>query len=312
MDRLTEMQVFMRVVERESFSKAARELKMTQPSVTKHLTSLEKRLNTRLLNRNPRAMSLTEVGALYYEKCKDVLRDFDGAESVVLLRQTRVQGLLRVGTSLTFGRQILSPLLVEFMHQHPNLRVDVNHDDRYVDLVALGIDVSIRLGKLADSSLGGRYLGSNPWIMVASPGYLAKHGEPRTHTELPSHTCLIYSSVQGDDYWHMRTPSGERVSVYLNGRLRSNNISSLVTAARADMGITIVPHYAAAQSIATGHLQQIMADHLLPDQEIHAVYPSPKLVPAKVTTFIAFLQERLRNEWWLPPGEQQSALKKTR
>jgi DNA-binding transcriptional LysR family regulator len=228
------------------------------------------------------------------------------------LRQTRVQGLLRVGTSLTFGRQILSPLLVEFMHQHPNLRVDVNHDDRYVDLVALGIDVSIRLGKLADSSLGGRYLGSNPWIMVASPGYLAKHGEPSTHTELPSHTCLIYSSVQGDDYWHMRTPSGERVSVYLNGRLRSNNISSLVTAARADMGITIVPHYAAAQSIATGHLQQIMADHLLPDQEIHAGYPSPKLVPAKVTTFIAFLQERLRNEWWLPPGEQQSALKKTR
>lgn len=309
MDRLAGIQLFMRIVETGSFSQTARELNLTQPTVTKHIASIEKRLNARLLNRNPRAISLTEIGLLYYEKCKDVLRDFEEAENIVGQGQTQVQGLLRVGTSLTFGRLIISPLLVEFMQVHPNLRVDVSHDDRYVDLVALGIDVAIRLGRLADSSLGGRYLGANPWIMVASPAYLAQHGTPSTHTDLTRHDCLIYTSVQGDDFWHMRIPSGERVSVYVNGRVRSNNLGALLTAVRADMGITVLPHYVAADSISAGHLQQIMADHVLPDQEIHAVYPSPKLVTAKVTALIGFLQERFQQEWWLRDFEQTSPRK---
>ncbi|NPT42479.1 LysR family transcriptional regulator [Paraburkholderia sp. 1N] len=301
MDRLMEMQIFMRVVEMGSFSRAAREMKLTQPTVTKHINSMEGRLNARLLNRNQRAVSVTEIGARYYEKCKDVVRDYEEAQDVVLGRHTHVEGLIRVGTSLTFGRRIVSPLLVKFMQAHPNLRVDVNHDDRYVDLVALGLDVAIRLGSLADSSLGGRYLGLNPWVMVASPAYLTQYGEPKTHTDLSRHACLIYSSVQEDDYWRMRTPSGERVSVFLHGRLRSNNLSSLVTAARADMGITIVPHYVAAEAISTGAVRQIMADHVLPDQEIHAVYPSPKLVPVKVTELILFLKEAFQDEWWRNP-----------
>jgi DNA-binding transcriptional LysR family regulator len=299
MDRLTELQIFIRVVETGSFSRAARDLKLSQPTITKHINSIETRLKARLLNRNPRAVSLTEIGAQYFEKCKGIVHDYDEAQDIVLGRRTHVEGLIRVGTSLTFGRRIVAPLLVEFMLAHPDLHVDVNHDDRYVDLVALGLDVAIRLGALADSSLGGRYLGLNPWVMVASPAYLSQHGEPTTPADLAGHACLIYSSVQEDDYWRMRTPSGERVSVYLNGRLRSNNLSSLATAARADLGITIVPHYVAADSIASGHLRLIMADHMLPDQEIHAVYPSPKLVPAKVTALIQFLKEKFEDDWWL-------------
>lgn len=299
MDRLTELQIFLRVVETGSFSRAAREMKLTQPSVTKHIHSMESRLNARLLNRNQRAVSLTEIGVQYYEKCKAVVQGYEDAQDVVLGRQANVEGLLRVGTSLTFGRRIVSPLLVRFMQAHPNLRADVNHDDRYVDLVGLGLDLAIRLGSLADSSLGGRYLGLNPWVMVASSEYLLRHGEPETHTELSRHACLIYSSVQEDDYWRMRTPSGERVSIHLNGRLRSNNLSSLIMAARADMGITIVPRYVAAEVIAAGELRQIMADHVLPEQEIHAVFPSPRLAPAKVTQLIQFLQGWFRGEWWL-------------
>ena len=308
MDRIAAIQLFVRVVETGSFSKAARDLNLTQPTATKHVASMEKQLKVRLLNRNPRAVSLTEAGALYYEKCKDVLRDFEEAENVVAPRQAQVQGQLRIGTSLTFGRQIISPLLVEFMTAHPNLRLDVNHDDRYVDLVSTGLDVAIRLGKLSDSSLGGRYLGTNPWVMVAAPRYLAQRDAPRVHTDLIHHNCLIYTSVQGDDFWHMRTPAAERVSVYINGRLRSNSLATLIIAARAGMGITIVPHYAVARAIAGGDLEQIMADHVLPDQEIHAVYPSPKLVPAKVTAVIAFLQERLRNQWWLRGAEARVSL----
>lgn len=303
--RLTEMQVFVRVVETASFSRAARELKLTQPTVTKHVMSSESRLGVRLLNRNPRSLSLTEIGALYYEKCKDVLREFEEAQNVARLRRDTLEGLLRVGTSLTFGWMIVDPMLFGFMQENPHLTVEVNHDDRYVDMVAQGVDLAIRLGKLADSSLGGRYLGSNPWVMVASPAYLEQHGEPRDPDDLARHACLIYSTVQGSDHWQMRSPSGERVSVFINGYLRSNNLSSLVAAARAGMGITMVPHYVAAGSIRAGKLAQIMADHVLAEQEIHAVYPSPKLVPAKVTAFIAFAQERLRDGWWLKDWPDQ-------
>lgn len=305
MDRLAGLQLFVRVVETGSFSKAAQEFGVTQPTATKHVAAIEERFQVRLLNRTSRAISLTESGASYYEKCKAVLRDFEDAEAFRGQQQAEVQGLLRIGTSLTFGRQIISPLLVEFMRIHPTLRVDLSHDDRYVDLIALGIDVTIRLGNLADSSLGGRYLGVNPWVMVASPAYLALRGTPVTHTELASHDCLIYTSVQGDDLWHMRAPSTERVSVLLSGRMRSNNLSTLLEAARADMGITVLPYYVAAELIAAGQLQELMSDHALPDQEIHAVYPSPKLVPAKVTALIAFLKERFQPNWWLAPGSGQ-------
>lgn len=307
MGRLTEMQVFVRVVETGSFSRAARELKLTQPTVTKHIMSIESRLGVRLLNRNPRSTSLTEVGALYYGKCKDVLREFEEAQNVVRMRHDKLEGLLRVGTSLTFGWMIVDPMVFEFMRENPDLQVEVNHDDRYVDMVAQGIDVAIRLGKLADSSLGGRFLGSNPWVMVASPAYLEQHGEPRGPGDLAGHACLIYSTVQGSDHWRLRAPSGDRVSVFIKGYLRSNNLSSLVAAARAGMGITLVPHYVAAAPLRAGKLVQVMASYGLAEQEIHAVYPSPRLVPAKVTAFIAFAQERLRGDWWLKDWGAQPA-----
>ncbi len=299
MDRLAGLLLFVRIVETGSFSKAARELNVTQPTATKHVAAIERRFEVRLLNRNARGISVTEPGELYYDKCKVVLRHFEEAEAFLSLREEAIQGSLRIGTSLTFGRQIVSPLLIEFMRLHPKLRVDVSHDDRYVDLIAQGIDVAIRLGNLADSSLGGRYLGVNPWVMVASPTYLAQRGIPARHTDLPGHDCLIYTSVQGDDSWHMRTPSGERVSVLLNGRLHSNSLATLLEAARADMGITVLPYYVAAESIATDQLRELMPDHALPDQEIHAVYASPKLVPPKVAALIAFLRERFQPDWWL-------------
>lgn len=304
MDRLAGIQLFMRIVETGSFSRAAAELNLSQPTVTKQVAAIERRLNARLLNRNPRAISLTEIGVRYYEKCKEVVRTFEEAETIAGRGQTHVQGLLRVGTSLTFGRLILAPLLVEFMQQHPEVRVDVSHDDRYVDLIALGIDVAIRLGKLADSSLGGRYLAANPWIMVASPAYLAARGTPTAPADLARHECLVYTSVQDDDSWHLRTAAGERISTQVNGRLRSDNLGTLLTAALADMGIAVLPHYVAADAIAADQLRQIMTDHLLPDQEIHAIYPSPKLVPAKVTALIGFLERRFREDWWLRNAER--------
>jgi DNA-binding transcriptional LysR family regulator len=298
MDRLQAMEMFVRVVETGSFSKAASEFATTQPTVTKQVAAIEARLQVRLLNRNTRGVSPTEAGALYYEKCKDIVRAAEEADSAVQTRQTQAQGLLRVGSSVAFGRRVLVPLALEFMQQHPQLQVDLSFEDRYTDLVAQGIDVAIRMGKLADSSLGARFLGTNPWLMVASPKYLKKQGAPKRPADLSGHEALIYSSVQGNDVWRVVSPRGEAATVPVTARLRSNNLSAVLSAARSDLGIAALPWYVASDSLASGAVVEVLKGHSLPEQEIHAVYPSPKLVPQKVQAFIAFLQGRFGASWW--------------
>ncbi|MDB5858365.1 MAG: LysR family transcriptional regulator [Ramlibacter sp.] len=298
MDRLQAMEMFVRVVETGSFSKAAREFATTQPTVTKQVAAIEARLQVRLLNRNTRGVSLTEAGALYYDKCKDIVRAAEEADSVVQLRQTQAQGLLRVGSSVAFGRRVLVPLALEFMQQHPQLQVDLSFEDRYTDLVAQGVDIAIRMGKLADSSLGARFLGTNPWLMVASPRYLKKQGAPKRPADLSGHDTLIYSSVQGNDVWRVVSPRGEASTVPVTARLRSNNLSAVLAAARSHLGIAALPWYVASDSLASGAVVEVLKGHSLPEQEIHAVYPSPKLVPQKVQAFIAFLQGRFGADWW--------------
>ncbi|MGR4872017.1 LysR family transcriptional regulator [Variovorax sp. LARHSF232] len=298
MDRLLAMEMFVRVVETGSFSKAAREFNTTQPTVTKQVAATETRLKARLLNRNTRGVSLTEAGALYYEKCKSIVRDAQDAESIVRLRQSQAQGLLRVGTSVAFGRRVIVPAVLEYMARHPQVQVDLSFEDRYVDLVAQGIDVAVRMGKLADSSLGARFLGMNPWVMAAAPSYLKAHGVPKRAQDLSSHVALIYSSVVGDDVWQLHTPKGEAVTVPVTGRLRSNNLSAVLAATREGLGLALMPRYVASESIKAGKLVEVLADHGLAEQEIHAVFPSPKLVPGKVSSFVAFLQGRFDERWW--------------
>lgn len=298
MDRLQGMHVFTRVVETGSFSKAAREFSITQPTVTKMVASIEERLKVRLLNRNTRGVSVTESGALYYEKCKIIVREADEAENIARLRQTQAQGLLRISTSVGFGRRVVVPLALEFMALHPQVQVDLSFEDRYTDLVANGIDVAIRMGKLADSSLGARFLGVNPWLMVASPKYLRQHGTPRQATDLSKHPALIYSSVLGDDVWRLTSPKGDAVTVPVSGRLRSNNLSAVLAATRNGFGIAAMPRYVASDSLKSKQVVEVLKHYTLPEQEVHAVFPSPKLVPGKVLTFIAFLQGRLGARWW--------------
>ncbi|WP_091570548.1 LysR family transcriptional regulator [Oryzisolibacter propanilivorax] len=309
MDRIDAMHMFVRVAETGSFTKVAHEFTTTQPTVTKQVAAMEARLAVRLLNRNTRGVSLTEAGALYYERCKAIVSSVAEAESAVRGPQTRVQGQLRIGSSVAFGRRVVIPLALEFMQLNPEVQVDLSFEDRYTDLVAHGIDVALRLGKLADSSLGARTLGVNPWVLVASPRYLRQHGTPRRPADLRDHATLIYSSVQGNDVWRMRGAQGEQVSVTVTGRLRSNNLSALLAAARSHMGIAAVPRYVAHESLQDGRIVEVLKACRLPEQEIHAVYPSPRLVPQKVQAFIAFLQGRFDQEWWEALG-REDAIKK--
>jgi DNA-binding transcriptional LysR family regulator len=303
MDRITGVQLFARIVETGSFSKASSDLGITQPTATKHVAALEAKLGARLLNRNTRGVSATEIGALYYEKCKAIQRELDEADSLAALLQSKVGGQLRISTSVAFGRRVVTPLALRFMREHPDITLDLSFDDRYVNLVEQGVDLALRMGRLADSALGARYLGSNPWLTAASPDYLARRGTPSSPAELSRHDCLVYSSVQGDDRWTFSEPNGEPVSVPVKGTLRSNNLSAVLAACRAGLGLAVLPWYVARESVADGAIVPVLQDVALPSQELHAVFPSPKLVPGKVSTFIDFLKLQLAGEWWLrAPG----------
>ena len=349
MDRLQAMHMFVRVVETGSFSKAAKEFATTQPTVTKQVAATEARLKVRLLNRNTRGVSLTESGALYYEKCKNIVREAEQADNIVQLTQTQATGMLRIGTSVAFGRRVVVPLALEFMAKHPQVKVDLSFEDRYTDLVAHGLDVAIRMGKLADSTLGARFLGMNPWalvgspkylkkqgtpkrpadliaqgldvavrmgkladstlgarflgmnpwVVVAAPKYLRKRGVPKRPADLGGHDALVYSTVQGDDVWRLSPARGGLpVTVPVTGKLRSNNLSAVLAAARHGLGVAALPRYVAGDSLSAGHVVEVLKDYALPEQEINAVFPSPKLVPGKVQAFIAFLQGRFGERWW--------------
>lgn len=298
MDRLAAVELYLRVVETGSFSKAAAGLGITQPTATKAVAALEARLGARLLHRSTRGISPTELGALYYERCKLVAQSLDDADQVVAAQQHGVAGQLRVSCSVAFGRRVLVPLALSWMREHAAVSVDLSFDDRYTDLVAQGVDLAVRMGQMADSSLGARYLGHNPWCMVAAPSYLAAHGAPRDADELATRPCLVYSSVQGDDRWRITPPGGSLQSVPVRGPLRSNNLSAVLAAARAGMGLAILPAYVARDSLAEGAVRPVLADHALPGQEVHAVFPSPKRVPPKVTAFINHLQQALQGAWW--------------
>jgi len=298
MERIQAIKLFVRVVDLGSFSKAATELGIGQPAATKQVSRMEAQLGARLLHRSTQGVTPTEIGLLYYDKCKLIAHHVQEAESVAALMQTQLQGALRINTSVAFGRRVLAPMVMQFMRMNPQVRIDLNCEDRYVNMIEQGVDVAVRMGPLADSTLGSRHLGLNPWVVVAAPDYLARAGTPLAPPDLQQHTALIYSTVQGDARWHFSAPSGPTQSVLVRGNLRSNNLSTLLEAARQGFGVAALPLYVAHTSMARGALVSVLDAWQLPQQEIHAVFPSPRMVPVKVTQFIAWLQGQFGPEWW--------------
>ena len=307
MDRVQGISLFIRVVETGSFSKAAEDLGITQPTATKFVASMEKRLGALLLHRSTRGVTPTEIGKIYYEKCKLIAREIEEADDLASLMQSKVRGRLTINSSVAFGRRVLTPSILEFMALHPELEVNLSMDDRYINLVEQGVDLAIRMRRLPDSSLGSRFLGTNPWVLVATPQYLEKHSIPKAPEEIRKHLALIYSTVQGDHRWSFTDQSGHSESIEVKGPFTSNNLSSVLSAARAGMGLAALPCYVAHQSMKDGVLKPILEDWTLPSQEIHAVFSSPKHVPTKVVQCIDWLQGQFKEEWWkgLPAGKSE-------
>lgn len=294
MDRLSEMEAFVHVVDQGGFTEAARKLGVSKSAVSKHVAALESRLAVRLLNRTTRRVLPTEIGLAYYDRAKTVLKDADDADEMVTAMQATPRGALRVSAPVSFGVTHLSGAVAAFLESYPEVEVHLVLDDRFVEIVAEGFDLAIRIGTLADSSLRARRLAEARVMLVASPAYVAAHGAPRRLDDLTEHKLLHYSNLSTGNVWRLRTIKGQERQIRVGGRLTANNGETLRRAAEAGLGIALQPAFILGDAVREGRLVEILPDHPLETIGIHAVYPPGRFTQPKLRVFIDFLAEHFR------------------
>jgi len=287
MDRYQAMATFVRVVETGSFSAAARQLNVGQPAVSKTIAQLENRLQVSLLIRSTHALAPTEAGQRFYERARAAIREADEAELAARGAGAGLSGCLRVSAATTFARLHVVPVLPRFLDRHPDLEMDVILDDRFIDLVAEGIDVSLRMGNLPDSSAVARKLAMGRRSVLASPGYLARAGEPRTPAELADHEAVMRG--QTANAWSF-TREGTAVSVAVQGRVRVSAAEGVRAAVLADMGLAVASDWMFADALANGTVRRMLSGWALPSVDLWAVFPSGRLISAKARQFADFVE----------------------
>lgn len=288
MDRLSAMMAFARVVEAGSLSAAARALNTSLASVSRQLAALERQLGARLMNRTTRRIALTEGGRAYYERCKRVLADIEEAEAALSQHQAMPSGRLMVSAPIAFGEVYLAPIIAGFLVRHPKVTIDLSLADRFVNVVEEGIDVALRVGTLADSSLIARRLGTFRRVVVASPAYLKSRAAPRRPADIAGHDCLSFSMLIDPVRWHFMA-DGKEVVVPIAPRLRSDNQLVLRQAAIDGAGLLLASSWFVREPVAAGRLQVVLDEFETPVVPIHAVYPHARLLSAKVRTFVEYL-----------------------
>ncbi len=292
MDKLAGMAMFVRVVEGGSFSAAAEAAGVSPTMAGKHVRAIEQRLGARLLHRTTRRQQLTEVGRLYYERCKQVLADVELAEASAGELQATPRGLLRIACPLSFGSRRLMPALTDYLALYPLVSVEVSLDNRVFDLVEEGYQLALRIGAIADASLVARPLQPYRMLMAAAPAYLARHGMPMRPEELSAHACLGLTNWRRRDHWHLLGPRGEALDVPVHGRLGTNNGDALRVAALRGAGILLQPEVLLADDLAEGRLLQVLPGWAPPVLPMHLLYAPDRRPSARLRSMIEFLLER--------------------
>jgi len=293
MDWLAHMRVFRRVVERNSFSKAAADLQQSTAAVSKQVRQLEERLGSLLLIRSTRSMSLSETGRTYFAECCRLLDEFDALERSMTARGGELAGRLRVNAPMSFGLKVLSPMLAKFMARYPKLTVELTLNDSLLDVVTEGFDVSLRIrAALADSTLIARRLGEVQQIICASPSYLAARGMPEHPDILHEHDLLVYRLADDPGCWRLEGPEG-LVYVELPARFAVDNSLMLSDMLQAGLGIGALPSFIAFPAIERGQLVQVFPEYRMAVRTIYALYPGSRHLQQKVTAFVDFLSEAL-------------------
>ncbi len=292
MDNLEGLPVFVRAVREGSFSAAARALGLTPSAVSKQIGRLEDQLTVRLFNRTTRRLSLTEEGAAFYERASRILIDLEDAAAAVSSHRTVVRGRLRVTLPTAFGILHLLPVLPTFLARHPELTLEFDLNDRFVNMIEEGFDIALRVGDLEDSSLIGRRLAANRRVLAAAPTYLAARPAPQRPADLAAHNCLVYTYRAQRYDWHLIDERGQECSVSVAGNLETNNPMMLHAAALGGLGVILSPLWLIGPDIKAGRLQRLLPDHHWPDSAIQAVYPPGRHLSARVRSFVDFLVEQ--------------------
>lgn len=285
------MEVFVRVVELGGFSPAARAANMTPSAVSKLITRLEARLGARLINRSTRQLQLTPEGCAFYERATRILADLEDAERMAGAGEQPV-GRVRINTSASYSHHILAPILPEFLSRHPGVTLDIVQTDAVVDLLADRTDVAIRAGPLKSSSLVARKLGETALIVVASPSYLVRCGEPRSIADLEGHNRIGFGYTRAVDGWPLRE-NGETIVVPATGRVQASDGEGLRHLALAGVGLVRIATFTVREDIAAGRLVPVLS-HLAADEKeaIHAVYVGQGgPLPSRVRALLDFLAE---------------------
>ncbi len=294
MDRLAAMETFVYVVETGSFSAAARRLNIGQPAVSKAIAQLESRLAVRLLLRSTRGLTPTEAGLAFFERAKRAIEEADEADNAARGAASGLTGNLRICAAVTFGRIHIVPYLGPFLDQNPDLNIDLLLDDRNLNLVEEGVDIALRMGALSDSGLTARKIAECRRVVLGTPAYFEKHGEPTCPSDLCKHQAVVYA-LGGGANWQFRNASEEQ-SVIINGRIRVSAAEGLREAVLAHLGLTMASEWMFAPELASGAVREVMKGWTLPNQDLWAVFPTGRMASAKARAFVEYVQGVLVKE----------------
>jgi DNA-binding transcriptional LysR family regulator len=287
---LNDIVVFARVVQAGSFTAAGKLLELPKSTVSRKLSALEARLGTRLLQRTTRSIALTEAGRTYHEHCLRILAEVEASERAMISYQDEPRGLLRVTAALRL--RFLGDVFAELLRKYPELRVELVCTDRNIAIVEEGFDMAIRAGTLEDSSLIARRLGHVEQVLVASPAYLLRHGEPEHPRELRRHQGLLFGSVKGGSAWTLRR-GDEQVPASPEPRLVANEFDVIHAAALAGHGVAMLAEIRVREELAAGRLRRVMPEWRLPEVPLHALYPSAQHLAPKVAALVGVMLERV-------------------
>ncbi len=292
-DRLSQMESFVRVAELGSFSAAARVAGLSQPAISKQIAALENRLRTRLFNRTTRTLTLTPEGAHFLDAARAAL-DAAAAADLSVTGASAVSGLLRMAAPVAFGQLHVAPRLAAFLADHPAVEVDLRLADHFVDLIGEGIELAIRIGELADSSMIARRVGVAPRVCVAAPAYLERQGVPQTPIDIRNHECVIYTRLQ-EPVWRFRTPDGP-VDITPKGRLRTDSSVAVREAIVGGLGLGCNPLWLYADDMREGKVVEVLGNFAPPPLPIHIVSPTRSFVTARAVAMTEFLSAAFRSD----------------
>ena len=289
-DRVADLELFAQVVKEGSLAGAGRALGLSGAVVTKRLQRLEGRLGARLLQRSTRRLSLTEEGAAFHEHCLRVLAELAEAEAA-LSGDAAPRGTLRLTAPAAFGRKHVAPRIPEFLRRYPELRLSLHLTDAVVNIIDEGFDLAIRIGERADSTLVGRTLAPDRRVVVATPRYLERHGEPKTPEALAEHNCLLFGHPAPEERWRFIAEDGSERTVRVGGNFDANNCEAIREAVLADLGIALRPTWDVWREIRAGEVKELLPGYRSPGHAIQALYPSRRQLSSKVRLFIEHLRE---------------------